>query len=775
MGLSVETTAAFAAPPRRNSAPAVWLEEIAWEPLLRLVTRSLGARAGWLRVGEEFRSIVVDGDLAPAAVRWMSVLSRSAAFTEISEEQSGDHSALAIPLGHEVGMAAGSLGVLFVSEENDAHRLSLAAARSILEDAALTIRTELALARDALSNADALHNLHILGKAVANMQLGVTVTDASGRIVFTNPAEARMHGYEPEELIGKPAHILAPPKLRRRIHIDENRRDTSWTRESTNRHRDGRDFPVLLWSDVIEDAEGGFCGVVTCAEDLTQRREVEAALRRSESMFRAIFDNAPVGLALIGEDSWIIRANPRLCGMIGIDGRTIAEARLEDFVHPEDAVGVRHFYSMALTDGGEVRRHEHRIRTPGGNAIWINATISPIHAADGSGQLWIALIEDVTKRRVLEEQLRHSQKMEAVGRLAGGVAHDFNNVLTAIRGISELLLMESAPDHPMADDIREIHRAAETASQLTRQLLAFSRRQPTKFQIQDLNAVLADGEKMFRRLMGDAIELEIDLDPELSPILGDAAQLEQVALNLIVNARDATPPGGRVRVTTRNISIRQDTETPTPPARFVELVVEDSGCGIEPDALECIFDPFYTTKPKGAGTGLGLSIVYGIVTRTGGQIEVDSEVGRGTVFRVRLPIASLVTDLALDGLAEPSRTILVLQAEEGRCALTRGLLENAGFTVLAPESVGEAERLAETYGDRIHVLLVDESIDGSSGLHIARSLRGLREDMRAIVMTDDRPPHPDLEDGVETIHKFADPEEMLETIRRQIETIPCFR
>ncbi len=753
--------------------PPTWIDGVAWEPLIRLAARSLGARAAWVRVGDDTRIVGIGVTLHGYTEAWLRSISRRAVHAEYLAESSGGVHAFGVALGHDPGDERGSLGVTMTRTPGGRSDTEI---REILSDVAQVLQRELTLWREADRGSESVRTLNILGRAVANMQLGVTITDRNGKIVFTNPAEARMHGYVPDELIGLPANTLAPPTLWRAIHMQEDGLVTSWTRESVNRHRDGREFPVLLWSDVIEDGDGKFRGLVTCSQDLSPQREVEEALRRSESMFRAIFDNAPVGLALVGHDTWIVRANPRLGAILGIEGDLPDDARLIDFVHPDDEAGTREFYARALRDTTEVSRHEHRIGREGGDFSWIHTTISPVLDSRGRGPLWIALVEDTTRRRALEEQLRHSQKMEAVGRLAGGVAHDFNNLLTAIRGIAEMLLLESDESHPMAEDIREIHRAADTAADLTRQLLAFSRRQVTQNHLQDLNTIAVESEKMLARLVGDEIALAFDLESELSPTIGDKSQMEQVFLNLVLNARDATQPGGRVVVRTRNVRGKAEGAVDGLAGRFVELTVEDDGCGIDSKTLSQIFDPFFTTKPQGRGTGLGLSTVYGIVKQAGGHVWVDSEVGKGTIIRVWFPVANAEVEPLPDALFGPIRTVLLLNEDATRRAFTAEILEEDGYRVLIPESIGVACDLVETYGDRIHVLIIDETIESLRGMDVALGMTTLREDMNVVILAEDPRDEAEFADrGFRVIDRETRPERLIDLVRRLTDEAECSR
>ncbi len=691
-----------------------------------IAMRALDARGGWVRLGDDLILTPADGrELAGELEEWLRPVTLLGLRGTIDERR-GSLRAVGVALNQGGSGEVGSVGVLVDADSRPGFE-----GMQTLVGVARSLAAAVELWRESATTADGLHGLRVLAKAVGNMQLGLTLTDHLGRIVYTNRAEAEMHGYRAEELIGQDASILAPPDLRRKPNLGVERRDASWTRESVNRHRDGHDFPVLLWSDVIEGRDGGFRGVVTCSENLAPRRAMEAALQRSEQMFRAIFDNAPVGMALIGHDTWIIRANPLLATMLGIEGEAPGEHRLRDFVHPDDLEAADEYYAAAIAGEADAARLDCRMIPVDGRYIWVNATLSAITDGAGREPLWIALIEDNTKRRALEEELRHSQKMEAVGRLAGGVAHDFNNLLTAIVGITELLLLENGRTGPLAEDLLEIHRAAHTAADLTRQLLAFSRRQITHRQVQNLNNLIRSTESMLRRLVTDGVDLLIDLDPELDPIIADQSQMEQVILNLLVNARDASEEGDRIELRTRTIHSPPPEVDPPPSGRFVEVVVCDTGSGIDPVILEQIFDPFFTTKPKGRGTGLGLSTVYGIVKHAGGHIWVDSTVGIGTLFRIWLPA---VEGRDAEHGANQSETVLVLIGDEERNLAFTQTLHEAGYRVITADSSEEAIDLVDTSPERIDLMLLDCDVFGMHGPMLAEQLRVPREDMAVVIL-----------------------------------------
>jgi two-component system, cell cycle sensor histidine kinase and response regulator CckA len=351
---------------------------------------------------------------------------------------------------------------------------------------------------------------------------------------------------------------------------------------------------------------------------------------------------------------------------------------------------------------------------------------------------------DVSDRKRLEQQLIQSQKMEAVGRLAGGVAHDFNNLLTAISGYNELVLSQLPPGDPRRGHAEEIRRAADRAAGLTQQLLAYSRRQVLEPKVLDLNAVVSSMEKMLRRLIGEDVELATMQQPGLWPVRADPGQLEQVVLNLAVNARDAMPRGGRLQIATGNVAVDAASAlsgVALVPGDYAVLTVADNGLGMTPEVKARLFEPFFTTKEKGKGTGLGLSTVYGIVKQSGGYIWVDSEPGRGTAFRVYLPRCHAEPDRLEPPPASPesttagSETILLVEDEPEVRNLVEKLLAMQGYTVLVAASPSEALQLCEKERRRIDLLLTDVVMPDMSGRELARRLEPSRPEMRVLYMS----------------------------------------
>jgi nitrogen-specific signal transduction histidine kinase/CheY-like chemotaxis protein len=350
---------------------------------------------------------------------------------------------------------------------------------------------------------------------------------------------------------------------------------------------------------------------------------------------------------------------------------------------------------------------------------------------------------DLTARHQLERQLHHSQKMEAIGRLAGGVSHDFNNLLTVIQGFSEMALKRSGLDPAARHDLEEVHKAALRASDLTGQLLAFSRRQPVQPRIVDLNTLVADMAKMLQRLIGENIQLETRMGTRLGRLRIDPGQIEQVIANLVVNARDAMPSGGKLVIETANHSCTDGSGPrcrPSCPGPSVMLSVSDTGMGMDPETLRHIFEPFFTTKARGKGTGLGLSTVYGVVQQCGGDVEVVSESGRGTTFRVYLPLAATAAAEApppdpAGATPQGSETVLLVEDEDMVRALVHKTLERLGYEVLAARHGEEALELAEQRSGTIDLLLTDVVMPGLGGPEVARRLGATRPGLRVLYLS----------------------------------------
>jgi PAS domain S-box-containing protein len=432
-------------------------------------------------------------------------------------------------------------------------------------------------------------------------------------------------------------------------------------------------------------------------------------------------------------------------------------------VHPDDRADIIATIERANRTGADFTT-AHRALWPDGTVRWLNGAGRMYHDEHGRPVRGLGISIDVTERHLLQHQYQQAQKMEAVGRLAGGVAHDFNNLLTAILGYCELLLAGFSPSDPRRDDIEEIQKASLRAASLTRQLLAFSRKQIIEPTVLDLNAVIVDMRSMLERLIGEHVQIELRLSSGLATVRADRGQIEQIVLNLAVNARDAMSQGGTLTLTTANVELDEEftaSHVDTPPGSYVMLSVRDTGAGMSEDVQSRLFEPFFTTKDVGKGTGLGLATVHGIVTQSGGTVYVDSEIGRGTCFTIYLPRAE--ADMvdpdgkrATNGGSVESYTVLVVEDADALRQLTKRLLERLGHSVLIARDADEARRLFAQHAD-IQVLLTDVIMPGESGPDLARDLLRQRPSLTVVYMsgyTEDAIVHHGiLEPGIAFLHK----------------------
>jgi PAS domain S-box-containing protein len=469
--------------------------------------------------------------------------------------------------------------------------------------------------------------------------------------------------------------------------------------------------------------------------DIIQRKRAENELYRSQQMLQLILDNIPQGVFWKDTNSSYLGCNKSFLkdasfeSMESILGKNDFEFSWKDsaaLYHADDR-------QVMLSNTPKLNYEEPLTRSDGDPLV---LRMSKIPLQDQSGKVIgvLGTYEDITEQKKLEDQLRQAQKMEAVGRLAGGVAHDFNNLLTAITGYSELVLMRLDPSNPMRRDVEEIRKAGERAASLTRQLLAFSRRQVVQPEIVDLNHIISEMEKMLHRLIGEDIEMRVISDSALGRIKADPGQMQQVLLNLAVNSRDAMPHGGKLTIKTHNIELDEQFAKERGEAKvgpYVMLEVRDSGCGMSAEVQSHLFEPFFTTKEVGKGTGLGLSTVYGIVQQSDGFITVSSEPGTGTTFRVYLPrvheeLQDLKAASGQRGAFLGSETVLLVEDEEAVRALESEVLGMYGYTILEASNGQEAVRIFEAQKESIHLVITDLVMPKMSGHELADRITSLR-------------------------------------------------
>jgi two-component system cell cycle sensor histidine kinase/response regulator CckA len=475
-----------------------------------------------------------------------------------------------------------------------------------------------------------------------------------------------------------------------------------------------------------------------------ERLRIEHALRESQAQLERAESVALVMTAHVGLDGRWRKVTPRLCELLGYSEADLLARTVADVAHPAD-LEYAHSERRRLI-AGEAHSSDLTLRLlrRDGMVVWVYANTSVVQNAAGAPLYFLVYLRDVTERKLLEEQLRQAQKMEAVGQLAGGVAHDFNNLLTAIIGNAELLLREIAPDDTRRLDVLEINRAALRAAGLTRQLLAFSRKQVLQPRIVDLNAVVSDLTAMLRRIIGEHVELRLQLQPGLGRVLADPGQLEQVITNLAVNARDAMPSGGTLTIRTADVDATQvppRTPEPTPMlGPLVELSVTDDGVGMDERTQSRLFEPFFTTKELGRGTGLGLATVYGIVRQSGGHIRVSSRLHHGSTFTVYLPRAAGRAEDAAESPAWTEQpggagTVLVVEDEETVRRLACRVLRTKGYRVIEAEDPAAALRLMREHEGPIHLLVTDIVMPGMTGPALVERLIADRPELKVLYIT----------------------------------------
>jgi PAS domain S-box-containing protein len=471
-----------------------------------------------------------------------------------------------------------------------------------------------------------------------------------------------------------------------------------------------------------------------------ERVRAEDALRRSEAQYRSLVEGAVFGIYQATVDGRLVTANSALVAMLGYESA-------EELI----ATGLTKLFADPSVPAELVRRSLQEARLAGEEVIWRRKTGDQIRVRlsgrrieelEPSRILFEVIVEDITEQHRLYEQLQQARKMEAIGQLAGGVAHDFNNMLTAILGYSEMLTEQMGPDKPIGRDLLEIKNAAERAAALTRQLLAFGRKQVLTMRSVNLSEIVQTVEPMLRRLIGERVTITTDLAADLASVTADAAQLEHVLVNLAVNARDAMPEGGVVTFVTRNVELDEAYTARHPGATagsYAMVRVSDTGIGMSSDVQAQIFEPFFTTKERGRGTGLGLAAVYGTVKQFGGYIEVESEVGRGTTFTIYLGKTgrAVQTKRAAAPSSAPvgDETILLVEDESGVRAFVKTALQRFGYHVVEADSAEAALRLLELYDAPIHLLLTDVGLPGMDGRELAARITLGRPDVHVLFMS----------------------------------------
>ena len=562
----------------------------------------------------------------------------------------------------------------------------------------------------------------------------ILTTDDDGRIQFVNPAVEGTFGYSPDELIGQELTLLLPEAF--------GRFTFPWHAAAmAGLRKDGTEIQLeVSFGERSDDARRVSTAIL---RDISEKRAAEQALAATEDRMRFALEASCVGVWEVDFATGVTRWSTTLEALHGLApgafGGTFG-AFIEQ-IYAEDRPQIEAEIERATRNHTDASI-AYRSIWPDGSIHWLSGVGRTFYDASGNPTRAVGIGFDVTERRALEEQYRQAQKMEAIGQLAGGVAHDFNNLLTAIQGYGSMLAEEFDSDSPHREDVGEILHAATRAASLTRQLLAFSRQQVLAPRALNLGDSVCAIEPMLRRLIGEHIDLQTRIDPDVGQVLADFGQIEQVILNLAVNARDAMPNGGFLLLEVSNAELDEDyarTHLSIEPGRYVTLAVSDNGVGMDAATAARIFDPFFTTKPVGKGTGIGLSTVYGIVKQSNGAIRVYSEPGRGTTFRAYLPRVDQQAEIAGVATAETHRpgteTVLLVEDDAAIRKMAKRALERAGYTTLSAGTPAEAFEAAKAYDGEIDLLLTDVVLPEMSGRVVAQKLSQQQPGLRVLYMS----------------------------------------
>lgn len=587
----------------------------------------------------------------------------------------------------------------------------------------------------------------LLSTAIEQAAEAVVITDAAGTIQYVNPAFERITGYARAEALGQTPRLLKsgahPPEFYRELWqtITAGR---VWSGCFVNKRKDGALYAEEAAIAPVRDGAGRITHFIALKQDITERRRLEKRLQASEAHFRSLIENVSDVVGVLTPDGTVMYLSPSMRRVLGHDPEALVGTSALERIHPEDVARAQALLRRLVEAAGapvrEVLRHQHA------DGTWRTCeTLGKLESDDAGGPRVIVTARDITERESLEAQLRQMQKLESIGQLAAGIAHDFNNILAVVQGHAQLLQAQ-LENHPAAvRALSQIVQAVERGANLTRQLLLFGRKQHVRPCVADLNRVVENLVKMLRRLIGEHIALECDYASTPAMVWADVGMLEQVLVNLAVNARDAMPQGGRLRLQVRVVDVPAETARTRPearPGRQVCLRVQDTGNGIAPEVLPHIFEPFFTTKGPGKGTGLGLATVHGIVKQHDGWIEVESEPGRGTAFHLYLPNtgdklpARRAASEPLPARTGRGETVLLVEDEEVLRKITRTILEWLGYRVLEAASGAAALAVADTWKGPLDLLVTDMVMPGGlSGRELAERLRVRQPDLRVVLVS----------------------------------------
>ena len=563
----------------------------------------------------------------------------------------------------------------------------------------------------------------------------ITIVQRDGTIRYASPSHERVLGHRAEELVGTNMLALVHEQDAESVAAALGHASRELAFEYRVRHHSG------TWRHVesfARDLTGvaGVHGIVLNSRDVTERHNFEERLRVANQTVRAVLQGSPLAICATDTEGRVRTWNRGAQKMFGWAEWEVLDRKLTELVSFHSPSS-----SARLSGHDGASGFDARCRRRDGKTIDVEFWSELLRDASGNVTGTVDIFADVTERKQLEQQVRHSQKMEAVARLAGGIAHDFNNLLTIITGYTHMMLARTGDNHPDTEDLRQMARAAERATELTRQLLAFSRKQLVNTRVLDLGEVIGGIEPMLKRVVGPSIEILSSVEPGVKAVRADPGQIEEVILNLALNARDAMPGGGTVAIEVKNTEISEADRGGSllAPGRYVVLSFADTGDGMSPEVMSHVFEPFFTTKPAGKGTGLGLSTSYGIVRQNGGDILVESRPGEGTTFTIHLPRVDEAPDEPGER-ARPlevygSETVLLVDDDEPVRGVLESMLRRHGYKVLSAGSADEALRHCDGHNGLIDVMVTDVVMPRLDGPTLARQIRAKRPEVRVLYIS----------------------------------------
>jgi PAS domain S-box-containing protein len=638
-------------------------------------------------------------------------------------------------ISEETAVAAMRAGAHDYVLKGNLARLLPAVEREIQEAAARHQKRQMEAALHQAGEAINVREARLQGIIGSAMDAIISVNDRQ-RIVVFNQAAEKMFGCPAIEALGSSLDRFLPPQYRE-IHYEHIRQFGAAGITSRSMHSpgilnalrsNGEVFPIEATISQVQ--AGGEKLFTVILRDITERKRTEEALRQSEERLRAMYLHAAVGIEQVGKDGRLLMVNPAFRSLLGYSESEMLGKTSKEISHPEDREREARMVASMLDGKRDFYALEKRYLHKDGSPVWASVTSSLIKDAAGQPLSRVTIIQDIAERKraeLLEAQLQQSQKLESLGQLAGAVAHDFNTLLNIMLGYAGLLLHELPRNDPRRARVEQIEASAQSAAQLTRQLLAFSRKQAFVPQVIDLRRTVEGLQPMLQRLLPEDIQVDVQCSPEPCPIKVDPGQMQQVVLNLATNARDAMPQGGKLTIEVSTVELSDgyaQRHAPMASGRYQMVAVSDTGSGMNSETQAHMFEPFFTTKPPGKGTGLGLSTIYGIVKQSGGDIWVYSEPGLGSIFKVYLPRSSDPIEDA-EPLRPPSpnvggnETILLVEDSGPLRQLTRELLTQVGYVVLEASDGLDAIRLSQAHQGEIHLLLTDVVMPKMRGPEVA--------------------------------------------------------